>query len=241
MSDIVFTSVLADVESTASSLTAGSFLLCSATSLILGLAIALIFKFRSKISNGFMVTLAILPLIVQVVITLVNGNIGAGVAVMGVFSLVRFRSIPGSAKDICAVFLAMAVGLAAGMGYLSLAVALTVIVGIANFTYMASPLGREDKAKKEAKNQGERRLVVKIPEDLDYYGMFDDLFDTYTSDASLEMVRTTNMGSMYELTYLVMLNDPVEEKALLDGMRMRNGNMTIQCGRAITPKAKDTL
>ena len=241
MSDIVFTSVLADVESTASSLTAGSFLLCSATSLILGLAIALIFKFRSKISNGFMVTLAILPLIVQVVITLVNGNIGAGVAVMGVFSLVRFRSIPGSAKDICAVFLAMAVGLASGMGYLSLAVALTVIVGIANFIYMASPLGREDKVKKEAKNQSERRLVVKIPEDLDYYGMFDDLFEAYTSSASLEMVRTTNMGSMYELTYLVTLNDPSVEKPLLDGMRMRNGNMTIQCGRAIATKVKDTL
>ena len=210
MPDFAFTSVLSGVESTASSLTASSFLLCSATSLVLGLAIALIFKYRSKISNGFMVTLAILPLIVQVVITLVNGNIGAGVAVMGVFSLVRFRSIPGSAKDICAVFLAMAVGLAAGMGYLSLAVMLTVIVGVANFVYMSSPLGREDKAKKE-KNECERRLVVKIPEDLDYYGMFDDLFDVYTADVSLESVRTTNMGSLYELTYLVNLTDPSAE------------------------------
>ena len=240
MSDFAFTSVLSGVESTASSLTAGSFLLCSATSLVLGLAIALIFKYKSKISNGFMVTLAILPLIVQVVITLVNGNIGAGVAVMGVFSLVRFRSIPGSAKDICAVFLAMAVGLAAGMGYLTLAVMLTVIVGIANVIYMSSPLGKEDKTTKE-KNAGERRLVVKIPEDLDYYGMFDDLFDAYTTDVSLETVRTTNMGTLYELTYLVNLADPSQEKALLDGMRMRNGNLAIQCGRAIKPKEKETL
>ena len=240
MPDFAFTSVLSGVESTASSLTAGSFLLCSATSLVLGLAIALIFKYKSKISNGFMVTLAILPLIVQVVITLVNGNIGAGVAVMGVFSLVRFRSIPGSAKDICAVFLAMAVGLAAGMGYLTLAVMLTVIVGIANVIYMSSPLGKEDKTTKE-KNAGERRLVVKIPEDLDYYGMFDDLFDAYTTDVSLETVRTTNMGTLYELTYLVNLADPSQEKALLDGMRMRNGNLAIQCGRAIKPKEKETL
>ena len=240
MSDFAFTSVLSGVESTASSLTAGSFLLCSATSLVLGLAIALIFKYKSKISNGFMVTLAILPLIVQVVITLVNGNIGAGVAVMGVFSLVRFRSIPGSAKDICAVFLAMAVGLAAGMGYLTLAVMLTVIVGIANVIYMSSPLGKEDKTSNE-KNAGERRLVVKIPEDLDYYGMFDDLFDAYTTDVSLETVRTTNMGTLYELTYLVNLADPSQEKALLDGMRMRNGNLAIQCGRAIKPKEKETL
>ena len=240
MPDFAFTSVLSGVESTARSLTAGSFLLCSATSLLLGLAIALIFKYKSKISNGFMVTLAILPLIVQVVITLVNGNIGAGVAVMGVFSLVRFRSIPGSAKDICAVFLAMAVGLAAGMGYLTLAVMLTVIVGIANVIYMSSPLGKEDKTTKE-KNAGERRLVVKIPEDLDYYGMFDDLFDAYTTDVSLETVRTTNMGTLYELTYLVNLADPSQEKALLDGMRMRNGNLAIQCGRAIKPKEKETL
>ena len=240
MPDFAFTSVLSGVESTASSLTAGSFLLCSTTSLVLGLAIALIFKYKSKISNGFMVTLAILPLIVQVVITLVNGNIGAGVAVMGVFSLVRFRSIPGSAKDICAVFLAMAVGLAAGMGYLTLAVMLTVIVGIANVIYMSSPLGKEDKTTKE-KNAGERRLVVKIPEDLDYYGMFDDLFDAYTTDVSLETVRTTNMGTLYELTYLVNLADPSQEKALLDGMRMRNGNLAIQCGRAIKPKEKETL
>ena len=240
MPDFAFTSVLSGVESTASSLTAGSFLLCSATSLVLGLAIALIFKYRSKISNGFMVTLAILPLIVQVVITLVNGNIGAGVAVMGVFSLVRFRSIPGSAKDICAVFLAMAVGLAAGMGYLTLAVMLTIIVGVANVIYMSSPLGKEDKSAKD-KHPGERRLVVKIPEDLDYYGMFDDLFDTYTTDASLEMVRTTNMGSLYELTYLVNLADPAAEKSLIDGMRMRNGNLAIQCGRAIKAKEKETL
>ena len=239
MPDFAFTSVLSGVESTASSLTASSFLLCSATSLVLGLAIALIFKYKSKISNGFMVTLAILPLIVQVVITLVNGNIGAGVAVMGVFSLVRFRSIPGSAKDICAVFLAMAVGLAAGMGYLTLAVMLTVIVGIANFIYMTSPLGSEDK--KKEKNVGERRLVVKIPEDLDYYGMFDDLFDAYTTDVSLESVRTTNMGTLYELTYLVNLADPSQEKALLDGMRMRNGNLAIQSGRAIRAKEKETL
>ena len=240
MTDFAFTSVLSGVESTASSLTASSFLLCSLTSLVLGLAIALIFKYRSKISNGFMVTLAILPLIVQVVITLVNGNIGAGVAVMGVFSLVRFRSIPGSAKDICAVFLAMAVGLAAGMGYLTLAIMLTVIVGIANFIYMTSPLGREDKTKKD-KNVGERRIVVKIPEDLDYYGMFDDLFDAYTTDVSLEAVRTTNMGSLYELTYLVNLTDPSVEKNLLDGMRTRNGNLAIQCGRAIKAKEKETL
>ena len=239
MPDFAFTSVLSGVESTASSLTASSFLLCSATSLALGLAIALIFKYKSKISNGFMVTLAILPLIVQVVITLVNGNIGAGVAVMGVFSLVRFRSIPGSAKDICAVFRAMAVGLAAGMGYLTLAVLLTVIVGIANTIYMASPLGKEDK--KKARNDSERRLVVKIPEDLDYYGMFDDLFEAYTTESSLELVRTTNMGSLYELTYLVNLTDPGAEKALLDGMRMRNGNLAIQCGRAIRTKEKETL
>ena len=236
--DYTFTSVLSGVESSASGLTASSFLLCSLTSLVLGLAIAFIYRFRHKASSSFLITLALLPLIVQVVITLVNGNIGAGVAVMGVFSLVRFRSIPGSAKDICAVFLAMAVGLAAGMGYLTLAIALTIIVGLANTAYMLSPFGKEDK---KEKNPGQRRLVVKIPEDLDYYGMFDDLFDAYTDDVSLDTVRTTNMGTLYELSYTIDLKDPSLEKQLLDGIRSRNGNLSVQCGRAIKPKEKETL
>lgn len=142
MLDSLFTSVLSS-ESTASTLTNGAFLLRSLASLALGVAIACIYMFRHRYTKNFVVTLALLPLIVQMVIALVNGNIGAGIAVMAVFNLVRFRSIPGSAKDIGAVFLAMAVGLATGMGYLTLAILFTAIVAIANTVLVLSPLGMQ--------------------------------------------------------------------------------------------------
>jgi hypothetical protein len=159
MFDSIFTSILA-TESTASALTSSAFFMCSITSLILGVAIALIYMFKHEYSKNFVVTLALLPIIVQVVISLVNGNIGAGIAVMGVFNLVRFRSIPGSAKDIGAVFLAMAIGLATGMGYLALACIFTVIVGLANVIFVLSPLGAQ-------KNQPvEKALKVTIPESI---------------------------------------------------------------------------
>ena len=201
------------------------FFLCSAVSLVLGVAIAFIYMFKHSYSKSFVVTLALLPIIVQMVISLVNGNIGAGIAVMGVFNLVRFRSIPGSAKDIGSVFLAMAVGLATGMGYLALACVFTVIVAIANIVFVLSPLGSQ------MGERVERSLTVTIPEDIDYTNLFDDLFERFTSKHELVNTRTTNMGSLYKLEYLVTLKDARAEKTLLDAIRTRNGNLTVQCGR----------
>ena len=231
MLDSVFTSVLQGAETTVA-ISGGTFLLCSLTSLVLGVAIAFIYMFRQEHTKNFVVTLALLPIIVQMVIALVNGNLGAGVAVMGVFNLVRFRSIPGSAKDIGAVFLAMAVGLATGMGYLTLAVLFTVVVGLANLVFVLSPLGGT------AKTSAEKTLKVTIPEDLDYTGVFDDLFDTYTSKAELAEAKTTNMGSLYQLTYDITLKDVKQEKSLLDALRTRNGNLTVSCGRPIVAKER---
>jgi type IV secretory pathway VirB2 component (pilin) len=229
--DSLFSTVLS-ADSTTVSLSGTSFLLCSLASLILGVAIAYIYMFKHNYSKNFVVTLALLPIIVQMVISLVNGNLGAGIAVMGVFNLVRFRSIPGSAKDIGAVFLAMAVGLATGMGYLTLAVLFTVIVGIANIAFVLSPLGNT------IAGGVEKTLKVTIPEDLDYCNIFDDLFDRFTSHNELVNVKTTNMGSLYQLEYNITLKDPKIEKSLLDAIRCRNGNLTVQCGR---PIAKETL
>lgn len=233
MFDTVFTSVLPTSSETATAaLTSSTFLLCSLTSLALGLAVALIYMFKQEYTKNFVVTLALLPIIVQMVITLVNGNIGAGVAVMGVFNLVRFRSIPGSAKDIGAVFLAMAVGLACGMGYLTLAVLFTVVVGIANLAFVLSPLGGS------ANQQAEKTLKVTIPEDLDYCEIFDDLFATFTRKSQLVNVKTTNMGSLYQLEYDITLNDVRNEKKLLDAIRTRNGNLMVQCGRAVADRER---
>lgn len=229
--DSLMQSIFATGDTTTQTLTLSGFLACSATSLILGLAIAFIYMFRHRYSKNFVVTLALLPIIVQVVIAMVNGNIGAGIAVMGVFNLVRFRSIPGSAKDIGAVFFAMAVGLACGMGYLLLAALFTIIVGIANVIYVLSPLGRG--------REEEKSLRITIPEDLNYTASFDDLLGTYATSWELIHAKTTNMGSLFQLEYHLRLRDARQEKELIDVIRTRNGNLPVQFGRII--QERETL
>ena len=200
------------------------FLFCSATALILGIGISLCHSFRNRTSRNFLLTLAILPLIVEAVIMVVNGNLGAGVAVAGAFSLIRFRSVPGNSREIAAVFLAMAVGLACGMGYLTMAVLVTVTAEIVMMMVLFLSAG--------SRGSGERVLKVTIPENLDYCGIFDDIFARYTvSGAFLSKVKTVNMGSLYELDYHLTLKDQEKEKSMLDEIRTRNGNLTIVCGR----------
>ena len=210
-------------ETVSSGITLPQLVICTLTSLGLGLALALLHTYRNTSSRNFVMTLAILPAVVQAVIMLVNGNLGTGVAVMGAFGLVRFRSAPGNAREIGSVFLAMAIGLATGMGYLGIAVLLLIIIGAAILVLAAVPLGSQSFAQKE--------LKVTIPENLDYAGIFDDLFEKYTKRAVLMKVRTTNMGSLYELCYRIELKKEEEEKAMLDDIRCRNGNLTIVCGR----------
>lgn len=213
------------VTTTISSITVTneSFAICSIVSLLLGALIAFTFCFKQKKSRGLVLALTILPLLVQVVIMMVNGNIGTGVAVLGAFSLVRFRSVPASAKDICGIFLAMAVGLAAGSEQLVLAAVFTTVVCAITLIYSFSPLGRADKAVKE--------LHVTIPESLDYSEIFDDIFEKYTSSSELVSTKTTGMGSLYKLTYEITLKDVKEEKKMIDEIRTRNGNLEINCSK----------
>ena len=204
------------------------FLLCCLASIVLGAAVAAIYMLRHTYSKNFVVTLALLPLIVQMVITLVNGNLGAGIAVMGVFNLVRFRSIPGSAKDIGSVFLAMAIGLATGMGFIALAALFTVIVSVVNVGYVLSPFGKQ--------KEPEKTLKITIPEDLEYDGVFDDVLARYADEHELVEVQTTNMGSLFQLEYAVRMKEPGLEKRMIDELRCRNGNLKIVCGRAAASK-----
>lgn len=214
------------ISITQNGLNVGNFLGCTGAALILGLLTALAFSYRSHFSKSFSLTLAILPAIVQVVIMMVSGSIGAGVAVAGTFSLVRFRSEPGTARQICALFLSVSLGIVLGMGYVFLAAIFFVIM--AAFTMLLTRVGfGEDRDNK-------RDLRITIPESLDYEGIFDDLFDTYTHSHTLERVRTTNMGTLYELRYTVVLKDDKAIKAFLDEIRARNGNLTVICGRMAT-------
>lgn len=215
--DQLFTSLFDSTGTVTLELT--DFLLCTGVALVVGIFIATLYMYKTKYTKSFVVTLATLPAVVSVVIMMVNGNIGAGVAVAGAFSLVRFRSVPGTAKEIGVIFLAMGAGLAIGMGYLGFAVIFVVIVSLASLILTASPLGESKSTQKQ--------LIITIPEDLDYTDVFDDLFEEYTNEATLNRVKTTNMGSLFKLTYDIDLIDLQTEKQFLDELRCRNGNLEI--------------
>jgi hypothetical protein len=197
------------------------FLLCIGISLAIGWMLAVMYMYRTRCTKSFAVTLALLPAVVCVVIMMVNGNVGTGVAVAGAFSLVRFRSAAGSAKEISMLFTAMGAGLIAGMGYLAFAVLFSVILGGMSMLYARLDFGSDRKANLY------KTLRITIPEDLDYTGIFDDLFKTYTTAWELSSVKTTNMGSMFKLTYRLQLSDEANEKELIDKLRCRNGNLEI--------------
>ena len=204
------------------------FLLCLGCSLVLGLVMAFAYMYRTRYTKSFVITLALLPAVVCVVIMLVNGNVGTGVAVAGAFSLVRFRSVPGTAKEICTLFLAMGAGLIAGMGYLGFAVLFTVMMCVIFVLYNCLDFG----AKKNAATF--KTFNITIPEDLDYTGVFDDIFAEYTRSHDLIRVKTTNMGSMFKLTYNVELTDATREKEMIDKLRCRNGNLEIAVSKQET-------
>lgn len=197
------------------------FLLCVGVSLAIGIFLASVYSYKNQCTKSFVTTLALLPSIVCVVIMMVNGNIGAGVAVAGAFSLVRFRSVPGSAKEICSIFMAMGTGLVAGMGYLGFAVVFALILGVAFLICNLTNIGLSKSADRE------RSLRITIPENLDYTNMFDDLLKKYTTNYKMLSAKTTNMGSMFKLTYHVALRDPSLEKEFIDALRCRNGNLEI--------------
>ena len=227
MLDGLFASLYGDTA------TASMFLLSAAVALVLGGVIALVSRRTNNGSDSLFGALIFLPFLVQLVIMLVNGSVGTGVAVMGAFSLIRFRSAPGSAQDIAVIFLAMTVGLACGMGYIGLAVLATLVVcGISLIRY-SLPSGH---------GGADRDLKITIPEDMDYTDLFDDLFDSYTSQHTLTSVKTANMGSLFNLKYRIRLKDVKREKAFLDDLRCRNGNLEISCAHVSSGKeGKETL
>ncbi len=202
-------------------------LLTLGISLLLGVIIAVSYWFGGRASKPLAVSLLVLPAIVQMVIMMVNGNVGAGIAVMGAFNLVRFRSVPGSAREISYIFLAMSIGLATAMGYLTIAA--LIAVGISLLLYVLS------KVPATFGQKPEKLLRIVMPEDLDYIGVFDDIFETYTTSHTIDRVKTTNLGSMFEVSYIVVLKDEKQEKAMIDDIRCRNGNLTIVCSRYNAP------
>ena len=220
MFDTIFSSILTNGTFTGSELAISTL-----ASLVCGLIIAGAYMIKNRCSRSFLITLILLPSIVELVIILVNGNIGAGVAVAGAFSLVRFRSAPGRGQEITGIFLAMAAGLATGMGYVGVAILFSLLISGINLLLNLTDLNSDAK--------GMKTLKITVPENLDYEGKIDDIFKRYLKSYTYEEVRTTNMGSLYRITLSVLLKDNVSTKDFIDDLRTGNGNLDISLGRMI--------
>lgn len=211
--------MLESIIKTTTELSIENLLTCSLTSIILGLIISLVHKFTSKYSKNFLITLATLPVLVQSIILMVNGSLGTSIAIVGAFSLVRFRSIPGTSKEILSVFFAMTIGLATGMGQLIFASIITILVSLILILLSKTKFGET--------KENTKILKITLPDNLDYTEVFDDIFKIYVKDHTLQQVKTTNLGSLFELTYLITIKKDINEKEFIDELRTRNGNLKI--------------
>ena len=216
----IFSSIM-----TEGTFTGTDFMFSTLTAIICGFIIAGTYMIKNKYSKSFVITLVLLPSIVELVIILVNGNIGTGVAVAGAFSLVRFRSAPGRGQEITSIFLAMAVGLATGMGYIGVAILFTLLVTVISLLLNVMNFGID--------SRGSRILRITVPEDLDFEGRFEDIFSKYMKSFEYDEVKTTNMGSLYKITLSVILKEGISTKEMIDELRTRNGNLDISLGRQI--------
>ncbi|EFX52329.1 hypothetical protein HMPREF9422_1469 [Streptococcus cristatus ATCC 51100] len=201
-------------------------MLAIGVSLLLGLVIAKVYQFKTVYSKSFVMSLALLPTLIAIVIFLVNGSLGAGVAVMGAFSLIRFRSAPGGAKELVFIFLVMTIGIAIGMGYLVFATVFTLIMSLAMLLLEVVNFGQM--------KHSMRQLTIVIPESLDYESIFDDIFNKAANHVELANVKTSDMGSLFKIKYIIQLNGRMTEKELIDALRTRNGNLEIAISRYIT-------
>ena len=202
-----------------------SFIICILCAMVLGVLSSMLFTHFTRHSASLAISLAVLPAIVTLVIMMVNGNIGAGLAVAGSFALVRFRSLPGTAKEVSGVFLCVSIGLACGMGYVGVAVLFFVMMGIFIVILEKSGFGHGRLAS--------RVLKITVPEDLDYEELFDDILDEYSIRWDLVRVRTTNMGTLYELSYEVLMKKNRKTREFIDALRCRNGNLSISLSHAV--------
>ena len=201
-------------------------MLAIGVSLLLGLVVAKVYQFKTVYSKSFVMSLALLPTLIAIVIFLINGSLGAGVAVMGAFSLIRFRSAPGGAKELVSIFLVMTIGIAIGMGYLVFATIFTLIMSLVMLLLEVVNFGQM--------KHSMRQLTVVIPESLDYESIFDDIFNKAANHVELANVKTSDMGSLFKIKYIIQLNGRMTEKELIDALRTRNGNLEIAISRYIT-------
>ncbi len=204
-----------------STVTASQFFIMAAVSIVTGFLYSWLMSFRIRSKKRFFIVVAIVPFIVSAVITFVEGNIGAGVAIGGAFSLIRFRSAQGSADEIAAILIAMGSGIAFGMGFVGYGVIILLCMAVIFIILSVLPIF-------EHKGMSEDKLLrITIPESLEYAGAFNDTFAHYLKSYENAGVKTTGMGSMFRLSFKIRMKDPTEEKAFIDELRTKNGNLEI--------------
>ncbi len=208
-------------KSTGNVITTGDIFLALGVALLAGIIFATMCFYKTRSTKSFLMATALLPAVVALVIVLVNGNIGAGVAIAGAFSLVRFRSAPGTAKEICIIFISMAAGLAFGMGYLAYGAVFMIAAGAVLMLCETFKIWERKPVLKE------KNVRITIPENLDYTSVFNDVFDKYTEKYDLVKIKTSDMGSMFRVDYHIVMKDITKEKEMVDELRIRNGNLEV--------------
>lgn len=211
-----------------STFTLGQFLIAVLASMVLGFVVSIYYMFRNTYSKSFVPSLILIPAIECVVIIMINGNMGAGIAVAGSFALIRFRSARGSAKDLTAIFMAMAIGIICGTGYIGIAVLFTLIVCAVGMFLSFAKYGECD---------GKMRyLKITVPENLNYDETFEEVLDNYCSSYEIEKVKTLSLGSLFRVDYSIVMKDTSKIKAMVDDLRIRNNNLEIVCGKEAVSK-----
>ena len=211
-----------------STFTLGQFLIAVLASMVLGFVVSIYYMFRNTYSKSFVPSLILIPAIECVVIIMINGNMGAGIAVAGSFALIRFRSARGSAKDLTAIFMAMAIGIICGTGYIGIAVLFTLIVCAVGMFLSFVKYGEFD---------GKMRyLKITVPENLNYDEAFEKVLDNYCSSYEIEKVKTLSLGSLFRVDYSIVMKDTSKIKAMIDDLRIRNNNLEIVCGKEAVSK-----
>lgn len=206
------------------SLTVNTLFISIISAVILGLVIAITHKFTSKYNKNFLITLSLIPIAVEAIMIMVNGSLGTGIAVAGAFSLIRFRSIPGTSREILSIFIAMTIGIVLGMGYIGYACIITVVTSILIIILNNIKL---------FENNTDKMLKITIPETLDYNDVFNDEFNEFLNKYEIINVKTTNMGSLFEITYLVNTKNNINEKDFIDRLRIKNGNLKISLSKPL--------
>ncbi|MEA5026697.1 MAG: DUF4956 domain-containing protein [Erysipelotrichaceae bacterium] len=203
-------------------LTISGIVIVIITALFLGVVISSIYMLTHKKESydaSFTITLVILPAIISIIIMLVGTSVARAFSLAGAFSLIRFRSAMGNTKDITYIFFTVSIGLAVGMGYLGYGIIFTIIMCLAMYLLDRIDYG---KAKHEV-----MLLRIVIPENMNFQKAFDDIFDTYTASYTLNKVKTSDLGSLFTLTYQITMKDNTNTKMFIDQIRQRNGNLDV--------------